>query len=80
MHRLGVLLFAAVVSGCVPVEEPTEDLQPLDWTTPLDAETLGVDPGPSFAGISLEQIVSGQVDARGEGRSCSACHLSLIHI
>ncbi|MCB9675726.1 MAG: hypothetical protein H6737_11450 [Alphaproteobacteria bacterium] len=73
MHRLAFVLAAFAVVGCAPVEEET-DLRPLDWTTPLAEDTLGVDPGPEFAGLTLEAIISGQVDARGEGRSCSACH------
>ncbi|MCA9569256.1 MAG: hypothetical protein KC656_15515 [Myxococcales bacterium] len=46
----------------------------LEWDTPLDASIVGVELPPAIDGASLMEIVSGQVDARGEGRACSACH------
>ncbi|MEZ4318641.1 MAG: hypothetical protein R3F61_14095 [Myxococcota bacterium] len=65
-------MFLAV--ACTPVEDEQTELAPLGWTTPFSAENLGIDPGPEYTGMTLEQVVSGQVDARGEGRSCTACH------
>lgn len=77
------VLMVTLISGCAdpvaqaPARVETDDVldaAALEWETPLEATTLGFELPPELEGASLMEIVSGQVDARGEGRSCSACH------
>lgn len=69
------LAVLAVVVGCAPVEVDQDVLAAveLDWEMPLSSDVLG-SLSPSIEGSSLREIVSGQVEARGEGRTCTACH------
>ena len=81
MRFVGSVLFATFLSACtepaaVPLDEAIDapGFAPLEWETPLEADLLGEALPLEIDGASLMEIVSGQVEARGEGRSCSACH------
>ena len=67
------LLFLAV--ACTPTggEPPPVEVD-VTWDTPLEESWIGLPVGDDIVGHSLGEIVSGQVEARGAGRSCSACH------
>lgn len=67
------LLFLAV--ACTPTggEPPPVEVD-ITWDTPLEESWIGLPVGDDIVGHSLGEIVSGQVEARGAGRSCSACH------
>ncbi len=71
-------LFAALllVGACEAEPEPVQpDPEvPITWDTPLHSDWVGQPLSPTIEGRSLREIVSGQVDARGEGRTCTACH------
>jgi hypothetical protein len=71
---LVVFGFSAFAAGCVPMGDATGQVEELGWETPLSIETLGFEPGPVLQGASLKDVVSGHIEARGEGRSCTACH------
>lgn len=73
MRWIVFLMCAVVGAGCAPVDEPVEDALDIDWQTPLEAAWLGPI-SPAVEGASLQEIVSGRVEARGEGRTCTACH------
>lgn len=73
MRTLCSLAVLAVVVGCSPLDEEPA-LAELTWDAELRVETLGFAPGPVLEGRTLGEVVSGAVDARGEGRSCTACH------
>lgn len=68
--RMGLLL---VFGACTP-EEPVPEV--ITWDTPVEASWVGMPVGDDIVGHSLRDIVSGAVEARGEGRTCSACHFA----
>jgi hypothetical protein len=53
----------------------------LNWSTPMNAATLGTAPPPAqggkfIAGHSLQEMVSSTVSGRADGLMCSHCHNS----
>lgn len=74
--RASIFAFGALsfLVGCEPTDDAAVQLEELTWESPLGEATLGFDPGPVLQGSTLREVVSGHVDARGEGRSCTACH------
>jgi hypothetical protein len=71
--RRSFVALAFAAAACTPHQGPLEELR---WDTPLSEASLGYDPGSAVTGRSLAEIVSGAVDARGEGRTCTACHFT----